>query len=275
MRIHSTMNFEAPYKARDKSMRDSEDLADILWVRVESEPMLRYPDSPDPYTKLNLDIKGLNSVRQMIINFNESNYDVGEQEYRPIVIFYDGPERYRTDNTLRDSKPLIVNFNAPFRAIIYAPNSPVVIMGDYQNDFRGFIVAKNYVRLKTTADFEAELENDPGKYTRTGDNFQKTAAEKNPYYGKYHTELDRDGNVVKTYERDNGEPETIKWTYTKVTSGGVEMYVDDYGNVQYMPLEILPKKCGTYDTFGRTDFTSHGYTIASSSINNLLLSGGN
>ena len=51
------------------------------------------------------------------------------------------------------------------------------------------------------------------------------------------------------------------------------MYVDDYGNVQYMELTNPPTKYGTYDTFGRTDFTTHGYHIAQTSANNLLLSG--
>lgn len=272
LRIHSTLNFEDPYPARSTARRESPNLPDILWARIESERRrLRYPDSPDPYTKLNIDIRSLNSVRQIIICFNKSNFDTAGKEYRPVIIFYDGPERYNTLTTIRDSKPIIVNFNAPIRAILYAPNSPVVILGDAKDSFRGFIVAKKYMRLKTTADFEAELQADPGKYTRDGDSFQSTKAVSNPYYGKNHT--DKDGKVIKV--RDNGEPETIKWLYTKIVNpaNGIEMYVDDYGNVQYMPLSNAPTKCGTFDNFGRTDFTSHGYHIDDSSAKNLLLSG--
>lgn len=48
------------------------------------------------------------------------------------------------------------------------------------------------------------------------------------------------------------------------------MYVDDYGNVQFMEFEDPPTKFGNYDTFGRTDFTTHGYQIAQGLAENLL-----
>ncbi|MBR4384802.1 MAG: hypothetical protein IKP64_14755, partial [Selenomonadaceae bacterium] len=189
---------------------------------------------------------------------------------RPIVIFYDGPERYTTTNSIRDSLPIIVNLAAPVRAVIYAPNSPVVVIGDHQNDFRGFIVAKKYLRLKTTADFEAEIENydkanDAGTVVTNGQNYRAKEETDNPYFGTMHG----------TYYRDNGEPKKINWLYKKITNSGgnFDMYVDDYGNVQYMELTNPPKSIGKYDNFGRTDFTTHNYTVLKESAENMLLSG--
>ena len=302
MRIHSTITFKTPYKVRPtyvKSDADGEGKdTDVLWVRIESEPMFRYPDSKDPRkqnpnmrwdNKPALDIGGLNSVRQIIINFTESNIDENGEEYRPIVIFYDGPERYSTNNSIRDSQPIIINLAVPVRAIIYAPNSPVVVIGEAKDQFQGFIVAKKYMRLKTTDDFEAEINlydmaNDKGEVFTEGKNsqdYQNYRAKEttdNRYFGTKHTKPD--GTPVNY--RDNGEPKTINWLYKKITNnptdtqgnvvGAFEMYVDDYGNVQYVDTDP-PTDCGTYDTFGKTEFTSHNYNISGSSTRNMLLSG--
>ena len=155
------------------------------------------------------------------------------------------------------------------------PNSPVVLLDDGEpvlenssgSKFNGFIVAKSYMRLKTEKDFDAENIN--GYYTKTGTTFQRNEAVANPYYGTKH------GNDELGYNtRDNGEPETIRWTYTKIVNpdNGIPMYVDDYGNVQYVPLETPPTNFGTYSTFGRTDFSTHNYTIAQTSKYNLFVS---
>ncbi|MBQ6006304.1 MAG: hypothetical protein IJL14_08665 [Selenomonadaceae bacterium] len=286
LRIHSTINFKAPYKVRPTYEKSHPQDTDVLWVRIESEPMFRYPDSKDPdkQIKNHLDIGGLNSVRQIIINFTESNIDHDGNEYRPIVIFYDGPERYSANNSIRDSQPIIVNFAVPVRAIIYAPNSPVVVIGDAADQFQGFIVAKKYLRLKTTEDFEAEINlydkaNDKGEVVTNGQNYRAKEAVDNPYYGTDHFSRDKSINN----ERDNGEPKTINWLYKKITQkptdtegrvvGDFEMYVDDYGNVQYEELITPLTSCGTYDTFGKTEFTSHNYKVSGSSTRNMLLSG--
>ena len=293
LRIHSTITFGEPYRERTSSPpREDMNLPDILWMRIESEPMFRYPDSVDHYVKTNLDIKGLNSVRQIILNFTVSNYDIVTQKYRPVVIFYDGPEMYYpystsedSRNKIRTSRPIIVNLNVPYRLILYAPNSPVVVMGttDGLDGFQGFIVAKKYLRLKTAEDFKKEDEayfNKHGehKYEMPPDEksyFQTNYAVDNPYYGTEHTTVDKNGNVIATIISDNGEPKEIRWLYTKIINpdNGIEMYVDDYGNVQYMELENPPMKIGKYETFGRTDFSSHGYHILGDSAINLILSG--
>ena len=265
--IHTTINFLKPYLARDASKRDSPSSPDILWIRIESEPMLRYPDSLDPYTKNKVKVNVFNSVRQLILNFNESNFNTAEHEYRPLIIFYDGPEKYDLENTLRNSKPIIVNLQAPTRMILYAPNSPVVLIGNEKENLQGFIVAKEYLRLKMTDDFLEELQQEPDKYVQIENDFQSTEKIDNPYYGTQH------GN----FYRDNGEPQKIKYLYTKIRNeaGGFDMFVDDYGNVQYLPVENFSYKCGTYDTFGRTEFSTHLYSIANSSTTNLFLSGKN
>ncbi|MCR5833972.1 MAG: pilus assembly protein [Selenomonadaceae bacterium] len=268
MRIHSTLNFDTPYPVRQRA-KDSGDDIDVLWVRIESEPMYRYPCSPatpsvNDYRK---EVRNYNSVRQLFLNFNE---DSTVDDVRPLAIFYDGPERYDTTNDLRASKPVIINLKANTNAILYLPNSPVVFNGNGY-DFNGFIVAKSYIRLKTAADFEAELEENPGKYTRKGDDYYSTEEVDNPYYSTTHTGYDANGNLV-TYNRDNGEPKKIKYIYKKVKSGGIDVYIDDYGNVQYMDLENPPKNYGKYNTFGRTNFTTHNYEVKKSSAYNLLLS---
>ena len=164
LRIHTSINFEDPYKVRLDV--DKPNKPDVLWARIESEPMLYNPDVTDRTrgvsgleSKINNN-RGLNSVNQIIINFNKSNYDVTTQNYRPVIIFYDGPETYSiysnydtVNKFVRKSKPIIVNMNEGFRGVLYAPNSPVCVIGKAQGKFKGFIVAKSYVALKTTDDF--------------------------------------------------------------------------------------------------------------------------
>ena len=269
LRIHSSINIEQPYRIRSNSnydaYHDSPDVAypDVLWGRIESEPMIYEWNS-------SLKVAGLSSVRQIIINFNQSNTaknTEGKYIYRPLIFFYDGPERYDINNPLRESKPVIVNMNAPYRGVLYAPNSAVVVIGDKKEQFQGFIVAKEYKRLKTTADFEAEMSTDPSKYTKKDNYFEEKAEVNNPYYAK---EPDEYGNKY-TDGAYSAEPEKIKWKYTKITENGIEMYVDNYGNVQYMPYPDAPKKIGVYDNFGRTDFTTHGYSVAKESLYNMLV----
>lgn len=255
LRIHTRVNFGTPYKVRPNKTEP-----DILWARLESEAMY-----PVQYNwNSNISGEGLNSVRQFIINVEESNFDKGSEKYRPVVIFYDGPEKLEPNNPLRNSKPLIINLNADFRGIIYAPNSPVVFLHN-NHQFKGFIISKSYLRLKKAEDFEEE-----GIYNKVDNDFVKITSEKNPYY---HA----DAYVTQ-------ELETVNWTYHKVTeypnpnnkSNRIEMYVDSYGNVAYATPtaeEFAAMNVGTYDTFNITDFATHGYTISQSSENILLGSG--
>lgn len=231
MRIHSTINFDDRFKERS----NAEETPDILWVRIESEPMLSEPDAKNGYSSLKKNLNVFNSVRQIIININVSNFDTESQSYRPVVIFYDGPERYSTDNSLRDSKPVIVNLNADFRGILYMPNSAVVFNGNSKN-FNGFIVAKEYLQLKTETDFVQD-----------------------PSDGRYYTDLaDKTNEYFKVEETKNGITNT--------------MFIDSKGEVQYeSSAPNFSRKYGTYDPLGRTDLTTYNYQVKPESANNLLL----
>ena len=232
MRIHSTINFDEAHEKRSTVT----DEYDILWVRIESETMLAYPDvyvngSSNDYNPMKSDgiLKEFNSVRQIIINMNASNTKSTD---RPVVIFYDGPERYSTDNSIRDSKPVIVNLNADFNGILYMPNSPVVLNGNGKN-FNGFIVAKEYLALKTAGDFNT---------VKDGNTFRYFDNIGNEYY--------------KIAEKQNGITNT--------------MFIDAKGEVQYKSAGYT-KTYGKYETFGRTDFSTYEYQISPMSASNLLI----
>lgn len=132
-------NFYSDYKVLSKvrednpaydDMSDNElisalakDSFDPLFIRIESEA-------------------AKDRLRQVIINVNVSN--MNEMTDRPIFIFYEG-------DVNGNSFPVIVNLNADFRGVIFAPNSPVVINGnDYT--FQGFVIADSYVELVTEDD---------------------------------------------------------------------------------------------------------------------------
>ena len=236
MRIHTMINFDEPHKARE-----GKDDPDILWVRIESDAMLTNPDSPNGETTSYVAKSGLrsfNSVHQFIINMNSANTAIdadGKDIYRPVIIFYDGPERYSTANNIRDSLPVIVNLNADFQGVLYVPNSPVVL-NDNGYDFNGFIVAKSYMKLKPEEGFYKDEET-----------------------GKYYDSEAKTTEYFKVSETKNGVTNVL--------------FTDEWGNVQYSEQADTRRLVGTYDNFNRTDFSTHGYKILQSSADNLLLSG--
>ncbi len=226
VRTHSQINFDEPYKTRP-----DKEYPDVLWARIESEPM---------WSKLGVkNMLELNTVRQIILNMNASNMS---EEYRPICIFYDGPETNSNNPNLteaerasvknpRQSQPVILNLNADFSGILYMPNSPVVINGN-GHQFNGFIVAKKYLSLKTDSDFYI----DNGKY----------------------------------YDSSSKNKEYFKITDSKNSNN--DMFVDSIGNVQYKSSTI-GLKYGDYDAFGISEFTNHDYQVQSQSKNNLFTVG--
>ncbi|MBE8955453.1 MAG: hypothetical protein SR2Q5_07320 [Quinella sp. 2Q5] len=132
-------------------------LADPLWTRIESDPIISF-------SYLGIDSIAFNSVRQITLNFNkdntarypEGNEHEGHYMYRPYVIFYDGPEHidYATDANgvlIRRSQPVVINLNADLNAIFYMPESPVVINGN-GHDWTGFIIAKCFLAAVTAED---------------------------------------------------------------------------------------------------------------------------
>lgn len=319
MRIHTSMNFEDPYKVRPGAGTENE--PDVLWGRIESEPMLYEPDTTDQsknlgYLSSTVDKAPLNSVNQIILNFNQSNYNTNSQDYRPLIIFYDGPETnsiysdYDTKNKfVRKSMPIIVNLKAPYRAILYVPNSPVVVIGEHKSDFKGFIMAKEYKQLKDDSDFydsgEVRYFNNPQRqweYTRKVkadgtvqyvdwggtkvsssvtkdeqayrlrvyyaiDDPEPDPAKRTRYY-KVYGKTDSDTSTANTYEIGVDGMKYIKI----IEENGIDMYVDDRGDIAFKESSP-PTDCGEYDTFGRTDFTTHDYHLNESSATNMLLSG--
>ena len=284
LRIHSSLNFERPpYEVRE-GVKD-----DVMWVRIESEPMVRYPDivrtNQDTVSLINggKGITALNSVHQIILNANSSNYDSGDTKYRPYVIYYNGPERYNSetsDPSVRDSKPVILNLNAPFRAILYMPNSPVVIMGSAQNEFRGLIVAKEYVQLKTRDDFD--MKNPKERYYKKSDRVHELTLSADGKFYDVNKKVVTDNIYVETVYKSKDDGKYYFYVPADENENGIEMFVDVYGDIQYKELDETPHKIGTYDNFGRTDLydysgmmttdTEHNF-LSSILVDNLLYSG--
>lgn len=135
---------------------------DSLYAFIEQEPIVRTVTRSDGST---YNRGNMSSVRQIIISANKANTNTDTD--RPIVFFYEGPEiATKKENSavydgdddyvgVRPFLPVILNLNANFRGIIFAPNNPVVINGNGYK-LEGFVVGKSFKRLKTAADFESE-----------------------------------------------------------------------------------------------------------------------
>ena len=206
-RVLFTADFGTPYDTRDSYLKKSE--TDPLWVRIESDPILDMTYVGKPGHEV------YNSVRQVTFNFNNDNTATypeghkyaGQYKYRPYVIFYDGPERidYAVDkdgNEIRKSQPVVVNLNADFNGIIFAPNSPAIINGN-GHTWNGFIIAKEFLAAKTAEDFT----NNEAGYTKVTDSYNdtlylkwddaKTKSELEAIYGSgYKIGTDSNGNLV-------------------------------------------------------------------------------
>ena len=132
-------------EALEKLRRENEDYENLPnWELAE----LFAKEPPDP---LYIRIESAPNL-QTIININVSNMD--EDEYRPIVFFYEVPEDEK-------SLPLILNLNADFRGVLFAPNSPVVVNGNGY-EFKGFIIAKSFVELDTEGEKFTPIEDEHG-----------------------------------------------------------------------------------------------------------------
>ncbi|MBR5914689.1 MAG: Tad domain-containing protein [Selenomonadaceae bacterium] len=143
LRIHNIFNFDTPFEVRPEVIEaDKSNPYDALWVRVESEAFI-------PLKMLGVNKANhvqYKSVRQIILNMNGDNTvkdENGNYKYRPVVMFYMGPEKIDMSSSVRNSKPIILNLNADFRGILFAPYSPVILNAN-GHKFYGFIVAKEY-----------------------------------------------------------------------------------------------------------------------------------
>lgn len=125
---------------------------DPLYVRIESEELNE--GTNDRYGTL---------VRQIWLNVDSKYVAEGN---RPMVIFYEGPDRGLSEEydklelengqspdpsarypflTARNSQPVILNLNADFKGILFAPNSPVAIIGN-GHKLEGFVIAEKFVK---------------------------------------------------------------------------------------------------------------------------------
>ncbi len=118
---------------------------DPLFVRIESEEF----NSNDNGRTANSASGGVtNSVRDISININADNTgkkEDGKYEFRPILFFYEGPVDADGNRGVgRKSNTVVLKLNANFRGIIYAPNSPVQVIGN-NYDFNGYIIAQKII----------------------------------------------------------------------------------------------------------------------------------
>lgn len=219
-RVHTSFNFDAVFPVRSNKTTSPKYVngyavpaTDPLYVRIESEE-LNEADGDKQNT----------TARQMFININANNT---ASNARPLIIFYEGPDRgltegvddsERSDNqsgspkstypnlTWRDSQPVILNLNADFSGILFAPNSPVAINGNGHN-LHGFVVAKEFVRVTTASDYTVSN-------------------------GKY---IDANGKEwFKSSQTNNGITNTV--------------FVDEYGNVDTRPLANAMRPLGSAET---------------------------
>lgn len=199
-RIRFNADFNTPYNTR----HPKDPTPDVLWIRIESDPInnLSYigKDENKHYS--------YNSVRQITININqantakytdaESNKGVpGSYKYRPLFIFYDGPENLdfaldEKGNQIRRAQPFVVNLNADFNGIIFVPESPAIIRGN-GHTWNGFIIARSFVVAVTEDDLTK------GNYFERNDGYGNTEKVK----GDYVKTSDSYGNTI-----------FIKWTNT-------------------------------------------------------------
>ena len=234
-RIHDLINvgkWNGSKYTYEYKVREGKEPPDPLYVYIENENF---------YSHEYQSTTSFNTVRQLIINVNVAN--TNEETERPIFFFYDGPEKIdgkstntwneiwreswkyteRYKNNPRNSLPVILNLNADFRGVIFMPNSPVVINGNGHN-FRGIIVAQEFVTLKGADDFADTLTIDGVECTKTIDENQNIIYK------------DADGNDKYKYTLIEKEKANL---LDKVKSNEKEyvdvypMYVDERGNVQY------------------------------------------
>ena len=205
-RIHYMINIDKVYP-----VRDGRDAPDPLYIRIESEPL----------TNKN----NISTVRQIIINVNVDN--TNEKTDRPMIFFYEGPEEY----TSRHSQPVILNLFHDFRGIVFAPKSAVVINGNGHN-FEGFVVAEEYVQLKSEDDFTQVTFNNKTHYVNFSDltSYQSSSTDYKVTYSGSNYYVPR----KKLYSLVEQEKNVVLMESVVNKSYDVSsLMVDGYGNVQY------------------------------------------
>lgn len=260
----SAQKYEYPYKVREGSK-----LPDPLYVYIETEDV--YADG-----------SAANTVRQMIINVNASNMN---EENRPMIFFYDGPQKYYSIDGKKEGKkqtkweedwretwkhlgykdsayvgndrnslPVIVNLFENFRGVFFFPNSPVVINGN-NRDFKGFVVAEKFLKLKRATDFPEEIYT--GLATSQGYTYRKDDRDneyyyKDDYYMVYYHKAAESGIF-----KDNGDEVRSK-RYIQIVN-----ITDAYGNLkkyQNTNQNVVRYRDVVYATGNFKEYTGNPFT---------------
>ncbi len=165
-RVHTSFNFDAVFPVRSDKTTSPKYIngyavpaTDPLYIRIESEE-LNEADGDKQNT----------TARQMFININADNT---ASNARPLIIFYEGPDRGLKEGyddadvegstqtqspkdaypnlTRRTAQPVVLNLQADFKGILFAPSSPVIIKGN-GHKMEGFVVAKNFIDFADSGD---------------------------------------------------------------------------------------------------------------------------
>ena len=265
-RIHGLITFYEMFPAIAKKLNKNGEVDEEtgkfyyepLWARIESEPMWSYLGS-------NKFQKGLDTVHQIIININESNWMEEETEtdskgnkvvhpipiegnderlkhfniepdekviFRPIVFFYDGPETNATNIFLDKA-----NISHPQTRAESRNSKPVIL--NLNADFAGILYMPNspVVLVTNGHKFRGFIRAKSYKVLATADDISGS------YTSVSHTTQNRDKN--KTLE----SPTLYMKTVTYNPSGNKVYEREVHGEVQFKdatPAEVkakLPDGC--------------------------------
>ena len=126
-RTHALFNVNTTYAVRSGYNDDP------MYLRIEAEPDVDHYSNVYYHTP----------VRQFVININADNT---ADNKRPLIFYYDGPDKVKSENA--PPQPLILNLNANFKGVLWMPDVPVVINSN-GHTFEGFIVASEFRYLST------------------------------------------------------------------------------------------------------------------------------
>ncbi len=219
MRVLTSFNLN--YAWTDRNLNDL--VPDILWTHIEQDTWWIQYDT------------NLNSVHQIILNAKADNTETttinGKKVYtkRPFVIFYMGPETYEVDSTKRQSQPVVLNLYNDWNGILYMPNSPVIINGN-GHKLTGFVVAKEFRRLKTAKDMEDE------GYIKVTDGYGKTIF------------IKPDADHIFTEEKLSQLAKEKGYTKTTDTEGNISFY-EKIEATKYLKLSVDKTEASNYPNF--------------------------
>lgn len=161
-RIESIINVTNPYEVRDVENYPEDEVSydvntdkpnklDPLFVRIESE---------EYNTKGELGYV-MNTTRDITINIQADNTALKDDgttyKYRPMIFFYEGPvDQNGQMGGERKSRTVTLNFEADFRGILFAPNSPVYIKGN-NHKFTGIVIAESFVQFNNMTNTYEEI----------------------------------------------------------------------------------------------------------------------